>query len=130
MIVQFGRITKPPMVAKRRINEMGLNKPITPIYSLDPNGVAVCPSGFDCVRYAHSAQDDNQAFVLCTWYNGNNGRFVNRPYKTTVLFGHITKQAMPAVEGVHEKRKVLLHKLCDHATILSLPIGHSPSPPP
>ena len=68
---------------------MGLNKPITPIYSLDPNGVAVCPSGFDCVRYAHSAQDDNQAFAFCTWYNGNNGRFVNRPYKTTKVSGSI-----------------------------------------
>ena len=68
---------------------MGLNKPITHINPLDPNGVAVCPSGFDCVRYAHSAQDDNQAFVLCTWYNGNNGRFVNRPYETTKVGGSI-----------------------------------------
>ena len=65
--------------SKRHINEMGLNKPITPIYSLDPNGVAVCPSGFDYVRYAHSAQDDNQFFVLCTWYNGNNGRLIVAP---------------------------------------------------
>ena len=37
MTVQFGRITKPPMVAKRRINEMGLNKPITHINPLDPS---------------------------------------------------------------------------------------------
>ena len=84
------------------------------INPLDPNGVAVCPSGFDCVRYAYSAQDDSQAFVVCTCYNGNNGRFVNRPYETTKvsgnihdigeqsftlrkdrIFGRITKQAMP-----------------------------------
>ena len=37
MTVQFGRITKPPMVAKRQINEMGLNKPITHINPLDPS---------------------------------------------------------------------------------------------
>ena len=37
MTVQFGRITKPPMVAKRHINEMGLNKPIMHINPLDPS---------------------------------------------------------------------------------------------
>ena len=37
MTIQFGRITKPPMVAKRHINEMGLNKPIMHINPLDPS---------------------------------------------------------------------------------------------
>ena len=83
MTVQFGHITKPPMVAKRRINAIGLNEPITQIYPLDPNGVAVCPSGFDCVRCARSAQDDNQTFVFCLRYNGNNGRFVFLRYDCT-----------------------------------------------
>ena len=59
------------------------------ISPLDPNGVAVCPSGFDCVRYALSAQDDNQAFVFRIRYNGNNGRFVNRPYEMTKVSGSI-----------------------------------------
>ena len=71
MTVQFGRITKPPMVAKRCINEMGLKKPNAHINPLDPNGDAVCPSGFDCVRYAHFAQDDSQTFVFSIHYTNN-----------------------------------------------------------
>ena len=64
MTVQFGRITKPPMVAKRQINAIGLlNTDYANTPPLDPNGVAVCPSGFDCVHYAHSAQDDSNRFL-------------------------------------------------------------------
>ena len=81
----------------RCINKIGLNKPITHINLLDPNAVAVCPSGFDCVRYAHSAQDDRQTFIFYIRYNISKRAITSRPYNTTIPFGRITKQAMPTL---------------------------------
>ena len=58
---------------------------------------------------SHDAQDDSQAFVLCACCNGNNGRFVNRPYETTKVSGSIDNGgSKPPLYGVIVKQMMWL----------------------